>query len=110
MADLKLGTTFRLPIKITGFIEITTEPTDLNVEVVVDKFDYDYAAWPRVSGFGEDDLIVQMDRGEGERYLSGDADYVSEIRAIAERRLDGFTKWRISKTVEEDITEGSRVG
>jgi len=102
-------TVFRIPIKVSAFIEIApnAKGTDLDVAVVVDRYDYDYASWPRVSPFGDDTDIIQMDVGDS-RHLGADADYVSEIRAMAERRLDADTPWRISKTVEEDITKGTQ--
>ena len=110
-AEAPAGTVFRIPIKVSAFIEIgcNKQGDDLDVEVVVDRFDYDYAPWPRVSAFGDDELVIQMDTGGApeNRHLGGDADYVSEIRAMAERRLDADTKWRISKTVDKDITEGT---
>ena len=80
-----MTTTTRLPIKVSGYIEIVDHKV---TRVVVDPTDYDYSPWPLTSAFGEDPIVMQIDNGPDQRELEGDADLVMPIRGMAERQLD----------------------
>jgi len=106
---IKTGTIVRFPIVVQGFIEMRGLK---EVRVVVDPYDWEYSAWPRVSAYGEDQFIVQLDDGpetvmpaERARRIEGDADIVESLRAIAERKgMDNDTPWHVSRGINEGIT------
>lgn len=104
---------YRFPIKVSGFIEMDSEVKvdhgDLihDVRVVIDQFDWEFSGWPRVSEYGDDDCIVQIDDGQT-RVLNADANIVTPLRAaLDEGHEDGFETWIASRTVDEDIARGT---
>lgn len=102
MQALQPGTVIRFPIVVQGFIEMIGLKT---VRVVVDPFDWEYAAWPRVSAYGDDKDIVQFEDSPAARRIEADADIVESLRAIAERKgMDVHTEWRISRGFNEGVT------
>jgi len=100
-------TVVRVPIRISGFIEMH----GLRVsQVVVDRFDYEYSAWPRVSEHGSDEEVIQIDNGPDDRYIEADADIVSSIRTMVDRFYDPRgTPWIVSDDVDGYI-KGTRSG
>jgi hypothetical protein len=99
------GTKIRLPIKVVGYIELTDVRS---VRVIVDKLDWDYDEWPRVSGFGDDNLIMQVDNGPDQRFLEGDVNLIDPVRKLVEFHMDGDTKWEIVAGAE-DMIDGTMV-
>lgn len=100
---VKAGTVIRLPITIRGFIELRgLKPT----QVVVDRSDWEYGAWPRVSPMGEDAWVMQFDDGPEARRLEGDVELIETVRVLVNRFLDRGVPWIVSDDTDE-ITEGT---
>lgn len=99
---VKPGTIIRFPIVVTGFIELRNLK---DVRVVVDPYDWEYAAWPRVSPYGDTQTdLVQIEDDQLHKRIEADVDIVTSLRTLAELRLDNGTDWRISHGANEGIT------
>lgn len=102
---------YRFPITITGFIEMDAEVTVKDGEVghvtrvIVDEYGWEFAGWPRISPYGDDDLVVQIEEGATRR-IEADANIVVPLREAVGNELP-LTSWTVSRTVEDDIVIGT---
>ena len=103
---------YRFPIKVSAYIEMDAEATVVNAgvihrsRIVVDELDWEFGPWPRVSPYGEDDLVVQIDDGVTKR-IEADADVVVPLRQMVEASVYDHGRWELSRTVEKDIVDGT---
>lgn len=104
-------TKYRFPITVSGFIEMDAEAKVVDddvrhgVRIVVDEYGWEYGSWPRVSPYGDDTSVVQIDDGP-KRWIEASANVVIPLREILDRSFEGAT-WSTSRTVEKDITSGT---
>jgi hypothetical protein len=105
-------TKYRFPIKVSGFIEMEAESFVKDGEVrhqtrvVVDVFEWEFSGWPRVSPYGDDDTVVQIDDGASRR-IEADANVVVPLREFATNEVYEYAPWEISRKVEKEITDGT---